>query len=509
MIHEQVHQIKEVPMQARDKIRHRLVNINRLIRESDVICKNELRVNRHTFGVLCEMLHHHLLKKPTSIPEDCEDSRWKYFKRCLGALDGTFISVHVSHIDRSRYRTRKGALAMNVLGVCTPNMEFIYVLPGWERSAHDGRILRDAISRPNGLKVPKGYYYLVDAGYTNCEGFLAPYRGHNYHLKDWGDKVPENPEEYFNMKHAKARNVIEKCFGLLKGRWAILRSPSFFPIITQGWIVSVMNDSSQAAGRGKNKRKWSSLEEETLLDFILELKLDPRWKCEGGFKNGFHQCLAEKMKNKFPECGLKASQVESKIKFLKEKYTIISDMLKSSGFQWDDKNKMVQCERQCFDEFCVIIYDADRADGSRSEDMNDNINNMNNECIDLENDLEDSDVTELQTQPPQKRKKKGKSPLVSNDKLVIAIDTIKDHMCTIADTWKEAQKHEKKVVEQKKNLLSEVAMIEGVSQVDAIDATSYLSRNSSELDAFYSCPNDEWKKLYVERLIVRLRGGAT
>lgn len=141
--------------------------------------------------------------------------------------------------------------------------------------------------------------------------------------------------------------------------------------------------------------------------------------------------------------------------------------------------------------------------------MNDSINNMNNECIDLENDLEDSDVTELQTQPPRKRQKKGKSPLVSDDRLVIIIDTIKDHIGTIADTWKEARKREKEVVEQKKNLLSEVAIIEGVSQVDAIDATSYLSRNSSELDAFYSCPNDEWKKLYVERLIVRLRGSAT
>lgn len=67
---------------------------------------------------------------------------------------------------------------------------------------------------------------------------MAPYRGHSYHLKDWRDRVPENPEEYFNMKHAKARNVIERCFGLLKGIWTILRSPSFFPIRTQGRIVS-------------------------------------------------------------------------------------------------------------------------------------------------------------------------------------------------------------------------------------------------------------------------------
>ncbi|CAL5324843.1 unnamed protein product [Camellia sinensis] len=56
-------------------------------------------------------------------------------------------------------------------------MQFIYVLPGWEGSASDSRVLRDAVNRPNGLKVPTGHYYLIDAGYTNGEGFLAPYRG--------------------------------------------------------------------------------------------------------------------------------------------------------------------------------------------------------------------------------------------------------------------------------------------------------------------------------------------
>ncbi|XP_057517828.1 uncharacterized protein LOC130798745 [Amaranthus tricolor] len=66
---------------------------------------------------------------------------------------------------------------------------------------------------------------------------LAPYRGQLYHLKEWTDRQPQTAEEYYNMKHARARNVIERCFGLLKGRWSILRSPSFFPIRTQGRIV--------------------------------------------------------------------------------------------------------------------------------------------------------------------------------------------------------------------------------------------------------------------------------
>lgn len=60
--------------------------------------------------------------------------------------------------EKPRYRTRKGKIATNVLGVCCPNMQFIYVLAGWEGSAHDGRVLRDAISRPHGLKVPQGNY---------------------------------------------------------------------------------------------------------------------------------------------------------------------------------------------------------------------------------------------------------------------------------------------------------------------------------------------------------------
>ena len=78
----------------------------------------------------------------------------------------------------------------------------------------------------------------MDAGYTNGEGFLTPYRGIRYHILEWREGcAPMNYEEYFNMKHASARNVIEHWFGLLKMRWAILRSPSYYPIKIQNQII--------------------------------------------------------------------------------------------------------------------------------------------------------------------------------------------------------------------------------------------------------------------------------
>ena len=138
-VREQTPRIHELQMQQKDKNLHRLANLNRLIKDSDVICKNELRINRQTFGVLCEMvqnigelrrtknmeveeivamflytlahhkknrsianyflrsgesvsrqfniciravlkLHNELLKKPIPILHGCEDARWKLFK---------------------------------------------------------------------------------------------------------------------------------------------------------------------------------------------------------------------------------------------------------------------------------------------------------------------------------------------------------------------------------------------------------------------------------------------
>lgn len=148
-------------------------------------------------------------------------------------------------------------------------MKFLYVLPGWEGSASDSRVLKDAMrtDREDAFVVPHGMtrslgffslffscpsitfftsqigkYYLVDAGYTNGPGFLSPFRSTRYHLKEWvaSQQQPQNYKELYNLRHARARNVVERTFGLLKKKWAILRSCSFFSIEVQVTHVNML-----------------------------------------------------------------------------------------------------------------------------------------------------------------------------------------------------------------------------------------------------------------------------
>ncbi|XP_012829800.1 PREDICTED: uncharacterized protein LOC105950959 [Erythranthe guttata] len=191
-------------------------------------------VSKYFNRVLAALLKLHpiLLVTPEPIGEAETNENWKHFKSYLGAVDGTFIKVRVELTEKPKYRSRKGEIAVNVLGVCDRNCNFIYILSGWEGSAADSRVLRDAVMRN---------YYLCDGGYMNTTGFLTPYWGIRYHLKELGEgrAAPQNPQEYFNMKHSRAKNVIEKAFGLLKTRWAALRSNTFYPIKVQNRIIMV------------------------------------------------------------------------------------------------------------------------------------------------------------------------------------------------------------------------------------------------------------------------------
>ncbi|GFZ19888.1 hypothetical protein Acr_28g0005930 [Actinidia rufa] len=165
-------------------------SLNRLVHSDDTTCHDQLRVNRHTFMRLCNLL----------MQRGLQDSR----DVCVAEKVAIFLWILSHHTKNRRTKfqfIRSGETISRHFNVVllailrlhdvlwfhpepvlpndpedSRNLRFIYALSGWEGSATDSRVLANALVRPHGLKIPQGRFYLVDAGYTNGPGLLAPYR---------------------------------------------------------------------------------------------------------------------------------------------------------------------------------------------------------------------------------------------------------------------------------------------------------------------------------------------
>ncbi|GFP90064.1 hypothetical protein PHJA_001150200 [Phtheirospermum japonicum] len=93
-----------------------------------------------------------------------------YFKDCVGAIDGTIIPAWVPHQKHGTYRSRKRTLSQNVMAACDFNLNFTFVLSGWEGSANDARVLAEALVLPsNNFPWPpqgKNLGFVLECCYT-------------------------------------------------------------------------------------------------------------------------------------------------------------------------------------------------------------------------------------------------------------------------------------------------------------------------------------------------------
>ena len=108
---------------------------------------------------------------------------YPFFKDCWGAIDGTHIDVFVPKDAVARYHNHKGGLSQNVFAACTFNLQFSYVLPGWEGSAADGCVFDNAHWKS--LAISPSIYLLADAGFPTCNALMILYKREQYHLKEW------------------------------------------------------------------------------------------------------------------------------------------------------------------------------------------------------------------------------------------------------------------------------------------------------------------------------------
>ena len=60
--------------------------------------------------------------------------------------------------DAPKHRGRKGYTTQNVLAACSFDLKFTYVLLGWERTASDSRIIKNALTKNDNLKISQGKF---------------------------------------------------------------------------------------------------------------------------------------------------------------------------------------------------------------------------------------------------------------------------------------------------------------------------------------------------------------
>ncbi|MFQ6635957.1 hypothetical protein Gotur_012564, partial [Gossypium turneri] len=147
-------------------------------------------------------------------------------------------------------------------------------------SVAEGRVLQDTISRRHGLKVPHGKGY-----------------------------QPSTLEEFFNMKHASAHNVIERCFGL-------------DPIeveLGEGLPSNVIDD---------DEPNIVPEEDVALVACLVDFHNVGTFNADTGFKAGYLNELEKMLEKVLPNAMLKAKpNLESRIRILKRDWSIVYDML--------------------------------------------------------------------------------------------------------------------------------------------------------------------------------------
>ncbi|KAH7838423.1 hypothetical protein Vadar_026217 [Vaccinium darrowii] len=133
---------------------------------------------------------------------------------------------------------------------------------------------------------------------------------------------------------------------------------------------STQSKPSKAKGKGNGKDKanekekqprrlWTAREEEGLLTCMLEEFNDgSKWRAENGFKSGFFGAVEILLHKMFPGTTIRANpNIESKVKNWKEKYGLLADMRRLSGFSWNhDPHSIIVDSEDVWEDYVKVTY---------------------------------------------------------------------------------------------------------------------------------------------------------
>ncbi|XP_046736565.1 putative nuclease HARBI1 [Diprion similis] len=161
------------------------------------------------------------------------------FPGVIGAIDGTHIAIFPPEVEREHlFINRKSYHSLNVLVVCDSTCEILAVNSSHGGRTHDSRVLRSSrIFTHLEQRYAGGerdFWLLGDSAYPLQPFLLTPKL----------NQEEGTPGARYTDHHARTRVAVERCFGIVKGRWRCLRKeralhycPQFAALIVNACCV--------------------------------------------------------------------------------------------------------------------------------------------------------------------------------------------------------------------------------------------------------------------------------
>lgn len=174
-----------------------------------------LAINKFAYSVI---------KWPT--PQEMASSKTVFQRRCglqniIGAIDGTYVAIKAPKEMNRAYTNRKCFTAITLQAVCNENMKYIDCFVGFPSSAHDARIFRNShlyidVQADVNSFFPNNEVIIADKAYPRLPWVLPPYI-------ESSRRPLTDEQKIFNKAQASAREVVERSFAHLFGRWRRLK----------------------------------------------------------------------------------------------------------------------------------------------------------------------------------------------------------------------------------------------------------------------------------------------
>ncbi|KAL5741739.1 hypothetical protein ACOSP7_028471 [Xanthoceras sorbifolium] len=265
-------------------------------------------------------------------------------------------------------------------------------------------------------------------------------------------------------------------------------------------MESIGTSENIMQGKSKQRRVLTIFEEESFLTVLENFVANGKHCDTGNFKAGSLAQMEKALNQICPGSNLKANpHLKSKLKKWKKNYSIIYDMMNTSGFAWNDHHSSAAEWRNkpypIFDKL-ANIFGKDRANGKGAEVPSEMMVDIgNDEGDDVIEDASPISINKKSnnsrsTQGKRKRRSSNDGAIVSVLKELVEVSAKK--MDIVAETFHNRNEDHSDIAKELKDM--------GLSPFEQIKTLKFILEKPQNISLFMSL-DGEMKNYYVDSLL--------